>query len=69
MDWSGLTPQERVFYSLQLEGDIEEYGFAIYKCKKQWASNLLLQEAMKGERQTARRRLVSSILYLFLNIH
>ena len=47
----------------------QQYGFPVYKCNKRWAANLLLQEAMKGERQTARRRLVSIILYLFLNIH
>ncbi|KAI9330338.1 hypothetical protein BD770DRAFT_403889 [Pilaira anomala] len=61
-EWSGLSPEEQVYYSLQLEGVIAEYGFPIYKCNKRWAANLLLQECMKGERQTKKRRMVIIII-------
>ncbi|KAG2191532.1 hypothetical protein INT47_003619 [Mucor saturninus] len=54
--WGSLSPQERTYYALRLEGDIFDYGYQIYKCNKKWAANLLIQDTMKGQRQSERRR-------------
>ncbi|KAI9244786.1 hypothetical protein EDC94DRAFT_688877 [Helicostylum pulchrum] len=53
-----LSRLEDLFQSmimLSLEGAIQGFGYAIYRCKRQWAAGLLLQEAMKSERQAAKK--------------
>ncbi|KAI7897168.1 uncharacterized protein EV154DRAFT_475493 [Mucor mucedo] len=54
--WGSLSPQGRTYYALRLESDIFDYGYQIYKCNKKWAANLLIQDTMKGQRQSERRR-------------
>ncbi|KAI7873748.1 uncharacterized protein EV154DRAFT_487067 [Mucor mucedo] len=54
--WGSLPPQDRTYYALSLESDIFDYGYQIYKCNKKWAANLLIQDTMKGQRQSERRR-------------
>ncbi|KAG2209689.1 hypothetical protein INT47_001835 [Mucor saturninus] len=46
----------RLRYAMTQEGDIFDYGYQIYKCNKKWAANLLIQDTMKGQRQSERRR-------------
>lgn len=58
--WGTLSAQEKTYYALRLEREIFEYGYAIYKCNKKWAANLLIQECMKAERQGDKRRKVTS---------
>ncbi|KAI7891039.1 uncharacterized protein EV154DRAFT_481555 [Mucor mucedo] len=59
--WGSLSPQERTYYALRLESDIFDYGYQIYKCNKKWAANLLIQDTMKGQRQSERRRVCNAI--------
>jgi hypothetical protein len=55
--WTDNIPTDRqLHYALILEEIIESYGFHIWKCRQQWAARTLLQEAMKAERQTEKRR-------------
>ncbi|GAA5797896.1 hypothetical protein HPULCUR_003292 [Helicostylum pulchrum] len=54
--WNQFPEQLKLYYALKLEGAIQGFGHAIYRCKRQWAAGLLLQESMKSERQTAKRR-------------
>ncbi|KAI7868365.1 uncharacterized protein EV154DRAFT_488165 [Mucor mucedo] len=51
-----MIQEERTYYALRLESDIFDYGYQIYKCNKKWAANLLIQDTMKGQRQSERRR-------------
>ncbi|GAA5805216.1 hypothetical protein HPULCUR_010730 [Helicostylum pulchrum] len=53
--WNQFPEQLKLQYALKLEGAIQGFGYAIYRCKRQWAAGLLLQEAMKSERQAAKK--------------
>lgn len=53
--WNDMSPQVISYYSSKLESLITDYGFPIYQCNKRWAATLLLQDAMKAERQVALR--------------
>lgn len=65
--WSQLSDTEQKYYTLLLEGEVNDsLDLPIYKCKKQWAANLLLQEKMKGERQNKKRRRVIIFKFKFL---
>ncbi|KAI9326462.1 hypothetical protein BD770DRAFT_416960 [Pilaira anomala] len=55
--WGELSAAEQLYYSLRLEEEVnKQLQPPIYKCNKQWAAKLLLQEKMKGERQCKKRR-------------
>lgn len=73
--WSQLSSRQQLYYSLKLEGAITDFGYPIYRCKRQWCASLLISDAMKGERQTASRRVHVSLslkekrrLFFFINI-
>jgi hypothetical protein len=54
--WTDIPTDCQLYYALILEERIESYGFHIWKCRQQWAARTLLQEAMKTERRTEKRR-------------
>ncbi|KAI9362657.1 hypothetical protein BD770DRAFT_381499 [Pilaira anomala] len=55
--WSELSATEQLYFSLRLEEEVNEgLQLPIYRCNKQWAARLLLQDKMKGERQCKKRR-------------
>ncbi|KAL0082820.1 hypothetical protein J3Q64DRAFT_1836435 [Phycomyces blakesleeanus] len=57
VNWGKLNSQKKLYYSLRLEELIfNNYNFLLYECQDQWAASLLLQEVMKAERQTEKRR-------------
>jgi hypothetical protein len=58
--WGDLSDQQKLYYCLKLEKAIATFGYPIFRCRRQWAAGLLLQEAMKSERQTAHRRQIVS---------
>jgi hypothetical protein len=69
--WTDIPTDRQLYYALILEERIESYGFHIWKCRQQWAARTLLQEAMKAERQTEKRRaerVSHYIKYLFLQL-
>lgn len=56
-NWGRLSTSQKLYYSLRLEEMIfTKFGYELYECERQWAASLLLQEAMKAERQTEKRR-------------
>ncbi|KAL0083273.1 hypothetical protein F4703DRAFT_1794838 [Phycomyces blakesleeanus] len=57
VNWGKLNSQKKLYYSLRLvELIFNNYNFPLYDCQDQWAASLLLQEVMKAERQTEKRR-------------
>ncbi|KAL0079868.1 hypothetical protein F4703DRAFT_1796202 [Phycomyces blakesleeanus] len=57
VNWGKLNSQKKLYYSLRLEELIfNNYNFLLYECQDQWAASLLLQEVIKAERQTEKRR-------------
>ncbi|CAO3657311.1 unnamed protein product [Mucor hiemalis] len=56
-DWrTGITDLQKKYYSFRLEAVISEGGFPVERCVEQWAARLLLQETVKSERQSEKRR-------------
>ncbi|KAI8972356.1 hypothetical protein BDB01DRAFT_471751 [Pilobolus umbonatus] len=55
--WNDFSTQQKTFYASKLEQKISDYGYPIQRCKKQWASRLLIQEIMKTDRQTRKRQI------------
>lgn len=58
-NWGKLPAQQKLYYSLRLEELIfSNYHYPIYECVDRWAASLLLQDVMKAERKTDKRRRV-----------
>ena len=65
--WKDVPSQVKLYYAIKVEGVITAYGYDIFRCKKQWAARLILQEAMKSDRQVEGRRVTVMYTVLILS--